>query len=62
MVSRMGSPMKEKLHPLIIEQQKRVNESLKKDKEVWQDLYSVLGAYTKEFNELFKTGNKKISK
>ena len=53
--------MKEKLHPMIIEQQKKFNKSLKKNREVWQDLYFVVKAYTKELDELIKTG-KRISR
>ena len=58
----MGSQMDEKLDKMVIRQQKKFNESLIIDKEVWQDIYSFLEVYTKELNELFNTGNKKVSK
>jgi hypothetical protein len=51
--------MNEKLHQMIIKRQKTFSESLKEDKEFWQDIYSFLEAYTKEFNWLFNSDNKK---
>ena len=57
----MGSDMKEKLHQMFNEQKKKFNKSLKEENEVWQDMYDFLDTYTKEFNDLFKTG-KKVSK
>ncbi|UCD13539.1 MAG: hypothetical protein JSW60_08280 [Thermoplasmatales archaeon] len=54
--------MNEKQRKIMIEQQKTFNESFRKHKEVWQGMYTVLGAYTKELKELFDTSNKKVSK
>ena len=53
--------MNEKQIKTIKEQQKKFNDSLRKDKEVWQGLYSFGVAYTKEFDELF-TYDKNVSK
>ena len=47
--------MNEKLYPMNMERQKTFGESLREDKEFWQDIYSFLEAYTKEFNGLFNT-------
>jgi hypothetical protein len=52
--------MNEKLYPMIIEQQKTFIDSLRSDKEFWQDIYSFLEAYTKEFNGLVNIDNKKV--
>ena len=58
----MGLQMNEKHRKMIIEQQKMFDESFGKYKEVWQGMHTFLGAYTKEFNELFDTVSKKVSK
>jgi len=54
--------MNEKLYPMIIERKKTFSESLREDKEFWQDIYSFLEAYIKEFKGLFITDNKKVFK
>ena len=58
----MGLGMKEKPHQMINKQQKKFIKSLREGNRVWQDMYVFLDTYTKELNELFKTGNKKVSK
>ena len=50
--------MNEKLYPMIMERQKTFSESLREDKEFWQDIYSFLEAYIKKFNVLFNIDNK----
>jgi len=58
----MGLGMKEKPRQMINKQQKKFIKSLREENEVWQDMYVFLDMYTKELNDLFKTGNKKVSK
>ena len=52
--------MNEEQHQMIVKQQKTFSESLREDKEFWRDIYSVLVECKKQFDELFKTGNKKV--
>ena len=54
--------MNEEQYQTIVKRQKTLSESLREDKEFWRDIYSFFEAYTKEFDELFNTGNKKVSK
>lgn len=54
--------MKEKPRQMINKQQKKFIKSLREENEVWQDMYVFLDMYTKELTDLFKTGNKKVSK
>ena len=58
----MGLKMKEKPHQTINKQQEKSIKNLREENEVWQDMYVFLETYTKELNDLFKTGNKKVSK
>ena len=54
--------MKYKSQKTISDEQKKFSESLRINKDVWQDMYSALGAYTKEFEELFDNVKHKESK
>ena len=48
-----GVQMNKTQYQLIVEQQRKFSESLKKNKEFWQDIYSMVKEYMKQFNELF---------
>lgn len=51
-----GVQMNKTRYQMIIEQQKKFSESLKKNKEFWQDIFSMIKTYMKQFNELFNVG------
>ena len=51
--------MYEKLQQMIKDLLKKFRHSFKKDKETWQDMYSVLRSYTKELKKLSKITDKK---
>lgn len=44
---------------LVLQQQKKLNVSFIKDKDVWKDIYSMVLAYRKQFDKLFDDVNKK---
>ena len=52
--------MNEEQHQMIVERQKTFSESLREDREFWQDIYSFFEAYAKELDELFNTGKSEI--
>ena len=54
--------MKEKPRQIINKQQEKFINNLREENEVWQDMFVFLETYTKELDDLFKTGNKKVSK
>jgi hypothetical protein len=54
--------MNEKLTQLIKEQTKNVIKSLREDKKVWEDIFSVGVAYRKQLNKLFNAPCKRLSK
>ena len=53
--------MYEKLQQMIKELLKKLRHSLMKDKEVWQDMYSVFKSYTKELKKYSTSSTKKTS-
>ena len=54
--------MKEKPQHMINKQQEKFIKNLREENEVWEDMFVFIEKYTKELDDLFKTGNKKVSK